>query len=321
MPQHHSAPALHAVGLTKRYGRRPALVDCHLEIPPGRIIGLVGPNGAGKSTLLQLACGLITPTSGSLRVLGAPPAADAAHLARVSFVAQDMPVYANLTVADHLRMGARLNPGWDAGLADRRVARLGLDPRQRAGRLSGGQRAQLALTIAAAKRPELLMFDEPAAALDPLARSGFLRDLTGLVTELGASAIFSSHLLADVERVCDHLVVLGGGRVQLAGDVRALLATHHRLVPTQDGPERLPAGVEPVWSWHTDGHRTTVVRGLGPLPDGPWRVEPVPLEELVLSYLSRAAAGPTGTRPTGTGPTGSTPTGTGPATTTREVRR
>ncbi|MEE6261765.1 ABC transporter ATP-binding protein [Plantactinospora sonchi] len=311
MPRHHSAPALHAEGLTKRYGRRPALTDCQLEIPAGRIIGLVGPNGAGKSTLLQLACGLITPTSGSLRVLGAPPAADAAHLARVSFVAQDMPVYAGLSVADHLRMGARLNPGWDAALAGQRIARLDLDPGQRAGRLSGGQRAQLALTIAAAKRPELLMFDEPAAALDPLARSGFLRDLTELVTQLGASAVFSSHLLADVERVCDYLVVLGGGRVQLAGDVRALLATHHRLVTPPGGPERLPARVEPVWSAHTDRHRATVVRGTGPLPDGPWRVEPLPLEELVLSYLSRAAAATAGYGPAGSGS----------AATAREVRR
>jgi len=222
-----STPVLHAEGLTKRYGRRPALTDCHLSIPPGRVIGLVGPNGAGKTTLLQLAGGLIAPTSGTLRVLGSPPAANAAHVARVGFVAQDTPVYASFTVADHLRLGARLNPSWDRSLAERRIAQAGLNPAQKAGRLSGGQRAQLALTIAAAKRPDLLILDEPAAALDPLARDAFLRSLGDFVAELGASAVLSSHLLSDVERVCDYLIVLRDSRVRVAGEVRELLAVHH----------------------------------------------------------------------------------------------
>ncbi|GIM90263.1 ABC transporter ATP-binding protein [Paractinoplanes toevensis] len=217
---------LRAERLTKRYRRRAALVDCDLAVPSGHIVGLVGPNGAGKSTLLQLACGLIAPTSGTLEVLGARPAAGAAHLGRVGFVAQDTPVYPSFSVADHLRMGAWLNPAWDAALAERRIAEVGLDPAQKAGRLSGGQRAQLALTIAAAKRPELLIFDEPAAALDPLARDAFLRSLVGFVGELGASAVLSSHLLGDVEQVCDYLIVLGAGRVQVAGPVRQLLADH-----------------------------------------------------------------------------------------------
>jgi ABC-2 type transport system ATP-binding protein len=204
--------------------RRTALADCTLTVPRGRVVGLVGPNGAGKSTLLQLACGLLEPTSGTLRVLGeARPAKK-----RIGFVAQDTPVYASLTVAEHLRLGAKLNPTWDADLARRRVAQAGLDPAQKAGRLSGGQRAQLALAVAAAKRPELLILDEPAAALDPLARKGFLHNLVGFVTELGATAVLSSHLLGDVERVCDHVIVLSGGRVQLAGDVDGLRATHRQ---------------------------------------------------------------------------------------------
>jgi ABC-2 type transport system ATP-binding protein len=209
--------ALHAEHLTKRYGRRAALTDCTLTVPHGRVVGLVGPNGAGKSTLLQLACGLIEPTSGTLRVLGGPPTA---QLGRVGFVAQDTPVYAGLSVAEHLRLGAELNPTWDPSLA-----RVQLDPAQKAGRLSGGQRAQLALTIAAAKRPDLLILDEPAAALDPLARQGFLRKLVDFVAELGATAILSSHLLGDIEQVCDHLIVLSGGRVRIAGDVSDLLAS------------------------------------------------------------------------------------------------
>lgn len=221
-----SHAVLRASALTKRYGRRSALSGVDLDVPARRIIGLVGPNGAGKSTLLQLACGLIEPSAGTLTVLGARPAADAAHLARVGFVAQDAPVYGGLTVADHLRMGARMNPRWDDPLARDRIGRTGLPLTQKAGRLSGGQRAQLALTLAAAKRPELLILDEPAAALDPLARDAFLRSLLDSVAELGASAILSSHLLADVERVCDYLIVLAGGRVQLAGDVSELRAAH-----------------------------------------------------------------------------------------------
>jgi ABC-type Mn2+/Zn2+ transport system ATPase subunit len=170
-------------GLGKRYGRTTALTGCTLRVPAGRVVGLVGPNGAGKSTLLGLTCGLITPTAGTITVLGGRPAGGAEQLARVGFVAQDAPVYSGLSVADHLRLGARLNPRWDASLAKRRIQRLGLDPAQRAGRLSGGQRAQLALTVAAAKRAELLILDEPVAALDPLARGAFLRDLLDFVAE------------------------------------------------------------------------------------------------------------------------------------------
>jgi ABC-2 type transport system ATP-binding protein len=212
-----------AVGLTKRYGRTVALQDCDLEVPAGRVVGLVGPNGAGKSTLLRLCCGLARPTLGTVTVLGGVPGT---RLARVGFVAQQTPVYAGLTVGEHLRMGARLNPGWDAGLARRGITRAGLDPGARAGGLSGGQRAQLALTIATAKRPELLILDEPAAALDPLARDDFLGDLITVVGELGATAILSSHLLGDVARACDHLIVLAGARVALAGSVPELLAEH-----------------------------------------------------------------------------------------------
>ncbi|SCL70902.1 ABC-2 type transport system ATP-binding protein [Micromonospora citrea] len=274
---------LHAERLTKRYGRRAALTDCDLRIPRGHIVGLVGPNGAGKSTLLQLACGLVRPTSGTLSVLGATPAADASHLARVGFVAQDTPVYASFSVADHLRMGSWLNPAWDPTLAERRIGEVGLDPAQKAGRLSGGQRAQLAMTIAAAKRPELLIFDEPAAALDPLARRGFMRNLVEFVRELGASAVLSSHLLDDVEQVCDYLVVLCDSRVQVAGPVPDLLAAHHRIA----GHPVAPAGAEVIWA----EHGRAVVRGDATTG----HVEPVTLAELVLAYMSRAAG--TGARP------------------------
>lgn len=293
MSYEDSQAVLHAEALTKRYGSRTALTDCNLTIPRGRVVGLVGPNGAGKSTLLQLACGLIGPTSGTLAVLGARPAADAGHLAKVGFVAQDTPVYASLTVADHVRMGAHLNPSWDQTLAERRIAQAGLNPTQKAGRLSGGQRAQLALTIAAAKRPELLIFDEPAAALDPLARNAFLENLIEFVAELGASAVLSSHLLRDVERVCDYLIVLRDSRVQVAGDVRELLAGHHRVLAPRGELDRLPAGVEVVRVEHIDRYSRAVVNAEHLVPGASWAVEPVDLEALVLSYLAGADGPPT----------------------------
>ncbi|KAB7850274.1 ABC transporter ATP-binding protein [Streptomyces mobaraensis] len=294
-------PVLEAVRLTKRYGRHQALADCDLHIPQGRVIGLVGPNGAGKSTLLNLSCGLIRPSSGSIRVLGAEPAASPAHLARVGFVAQDAPVYAGLSVADHLRLGAKLNPGWDGSLARRRIARAGLDPRHRAGGLSGGQRAQLSLTLAVAKRPELLILDEPAAALDPLARAGFLDTLSESVAELGAGAVLSSHALADVERVCDYLIVLAGSRVQVAGDVSALLADHHRLVGRREDVAALPPGVETVRVEHAPRESTAIVRAeRRRLAGGPWRVATPDLEELVLAYMTRAAPATTRPAPTTT---------------------
>jgi ABC-2 type transport system ATP-binding protein len=231
---------LQSRALGKRYGQRWALADCTLTVPAGHVVGLVGPNGAGKTTLLNLAVGMLAPTSGTIEVLGGRPASSRAQLARVGFVAQDAPTYAGLSVADHLKLGATMNPGWDAALARDRIEHLGLDPRQRAGKLSGGQRAQLALTLAVAKRPELLILDEPIASLDPLA---------DFIAEHQVSVVMSSHLVSDLERVCDYVIVLVASRVQVAGEVGDLLAAHHKLTG-----------------------------------------RPVSLEDLVLAYMSRAAA-------------------------------
>jgi ABC-2 type transport system ATP-binding protein len=275
---------LEATDLGKRYGHTWALRACALSIPAGKVAGLVGPNGAGKSTLLNLAVGLLRPTTGTLTVLGRPPG----HLARVGFVAQDTPAYAGLSVADHLRFGAWLNQGWDARLAADRIERLGLDPRQKAGQLSGGQRAQLALTLAVAKRPELLVLDEPVASLDPLARREFLQGLMEVVAEDGASVILSSHLVADLERVCDYLVVLIGSRVQLAGDIDELLATHHRVTGPRRDPRDLPADQQVISGSHTDRQSTLIVRAARPILDPAWSVENLDLEDLVLAYMSRA---------------------------------
>jgi ABC-2 type transport system ATP-binding protein len=276
-------------GLGKRYRRQWALTDCTLSVPAGHVVGLVGPNGAGKTTLLSLAVGLLAPTAGTIEVLGGTPGASPAQLARVGFLAQDAPVYAGLSVADHLKLGARLNPGWDTGLARGRVDRLDLDPGQKAGTLSGGQRAQLALTLAVAKRPELLVLDEPVASLDPLARREFLQDLMEAVAEQELSVVLSSHLVADLERVCDYLIVLVGSRVRVAGPVDELLAAHHLLSGPRRDPDKLPDGLEVISASHTDVQTTLLVRTSDPVMDPAWMVSQVGLEDLVLAYMSQGA--------------------------------
>jgi ABC-2 type transport system ATP-binding protein len=288
--------AIETASLGRRYGRRWALTDCTLSIPTGRVVGLVGPNGAGKTTLLHLAVGLLAPSAGAIKVLGESPGSGSAQLARIGFLAQDSPTYARLTVGQHLQMGEWLNPGWDAAFATDRVKDLRLDLGQRSGTLSGGQRAQLALTLAVAKRPELLVLDEPVAALDPLARREFLQTLMGVVAGHGVSVVLSSHLIADLERVCDYLVVLVEGRVVVAGEVDELLACHHRL--TGHRRDRPPAGQSVIEQSHVDRQTTLVVRSETPVLDPAWTVTPVTLDDLVLAYMRQArdgsVASPTG---------------------------
>ena len=277
--------------LGKRYRRLWALADCTLSIPAGHVVGLVGPNGAGKTTLLNLATGMLAPTAGTIEVLGARPAAGPPQLARVGYLAQGAPVYAGLSVADHLRLGAHLNPGWDAELALGRIERLDLDISQKAGTLSGGQRAQLALTLAVAKRPELLLLDEPVASLDPLARREFLQDLMGAVAEQQVSIVLSSHLISDLERVCDYLIVLVASRVRVAGPVEELLDTHHLLSGARRDPATLPSGQQVISARHTDRQTTLLVRTRDPVLDPAWTVSEVGLEDLVLAYMSQAGPG------------------------------
>ena len=278
---------LHAQSLGKRYGRREALAQCTLEIPPGHVVGLVGPNGAGKTTLLKIACGMLAPSSGRIEVLGHQPGSSPEQLARVGYVAQDTPTYAHLSVSDDLALGAHLNPRWDGELARTRLAQLGLDPRQKAGKLSGGQRAQLALTIAVAKRPELLILDEPVASLDPLARRTFLRHLMESVAEHETSVILSSHLVSDLERVCDYMVVLVASHVQLSGETDQLLAEHYRLVCSRRTQAELPEDFEVILAEHTERQSTFIVRCDHEPPVGNWSADHVELEDLVLSYMER----------------------------------
>ena len=275
-------------GLGKRYRSRWALRDCTLSIPAGHVTGLVGPNGAGKTTLLNLAVGLLAPTEGEVQVLGGQPAANEAQLAKVGFVAQDTPTYAGLSVADHLKLGAHMNPGWDKAVAEDRISRLGLDLKQKAGKLSGGQRAQLALTLAIAKRPEVLILDEPIASLDPLARREFLQTLMEVTAEHELSVVMSSHLVSDLERICDYLIVLVNSRIQVAGEVETLLATHYQVTGPRCDPATLPADWQIVSESHTDRQSTLLVRSDTPIVEPGLTVDQIGLEDLVLSYLSQA---------------------------------
>ena len=278
--------ALVTEGLGKRYGRGWALQDCSLRLPTGRIAALVGPNGAGKTTLLHLAVGLLRPDAGTVQVLGRSPQESIATLAEVGFVAQDTPLYRDFTAAELVTMGGKLNRRWDAALARDRLAQLGIEPGKPVGKLSGGQRAQVALALALAKRPRLLLLDEPIASLDPLARHEFMQTLMGAVGETDTTVLLSSHLLADLERACDYLIVLQTGHVQLAGSVEDLLAEHRTVVGPRTEPSAIPGMASVIRASHTDRQSTLLVRVDRPLDDPSWTEHEVTLEDLVLAYLA-----------------------------------
>ena len=215
--------------LGKRYGSTWALRECTLAIPGGHVAALVGPNGAGKTTLLNLAVGLTDPTAGTVAVLGGKQAGSPAALDGTAFVAQDAPLYKNMSAADMLHLTRNLNRYFDQGYAEGRLGELDIPLQRKAGKLSGGQHAQLALTLALARRPRLLVLDEPMAMLDPLARHDFMATVMTAAAEDGVSVVLSSHVLAELERVADYLIVVSRGRVQVAGEVRDLLASHRVL--------------------------------------------------------------------------------------------
>ena len=285
------AMAIATNGLTKRYRRGTALRDCAVTVPEGRISALVGPNGAGKSTLLRLLTGLARPTAGSALVLGGVPRQDPAFLADIGYLAQDVPLYRRLSAEDHIRAGAHLNERWDGAGARTRLRELDVPLDRALGTLSGGQRAQVGLSLALAKRPRLLLLDEPVAALDPLARRHFLSTLTSALTEAEGrlTIVLSSHLIADLERICDHLILLAASRVQLCGDIEDLLAEHTVLV----GPRKDTAALERehtlVHATRTARQATLVIRRGGSLIDPAYQAEDISLEDLVLAYMGAAA--------------------------------
>jgi ABC-2 type transport system ATP-binding protein len=283
-------PVIETRGLCKRYRRVTALSDCTITVPEGRISALVGPNGAGKTTLLRLLSGLAQATAGDAEVLGGPPRQDPGFLAEIGFLAQDIPLYRRFTAEDHIGIGAHLNPRWDAASARDRLRSLRIPLDRAAGSMSGGQRAQLALALTLAKRPRLLLLDEPVAALDPLARRQFLAILADGVAAGGLTVVLSSHLIADMERVTDHLILLAASRVQLCGDIDELLAEHQVLV----GPRKATTVIEKtrtvVQAVRTPRQTTLLVRGTAPIIDPDWEAAEVGLEEMVIGYMGQDAA-------------------------------
>ncbi len=287
--------AIETVELGKRYGSTWGLRDCSIQVPEGRISALVGPNGAGKTTLLRLLVGLRRPTSGAARVLGRAPAQHADFLASVGFLAQDIPLYRQLSGAEHIRIGAHLNRRWDAAGAEQRLTALRVPLDRPVHTLSGGQRAQVALSLALAKRPRLLLLDEPLAALDPLARREFLTSLADVTVEGDVTVVLSSHLVHDLERVCNHLILLTASRVRLSADIDDVLGDHRMLV----GPRRSTAELERLFTvvkaTQTERQSRVLARLESPVLDPAWGMSEVGLEDIILAYMAQddaLAAGP-----------------------------
>ncbi len=284
-----AAAAIRTSELSKRYRRVTALSGCTITVPEGRISALIGPNGAGKTTLLRLLAGLTRPTAGELAVNGGIPRQDPAFLASIGFLAQEIPLYRRLSAEDHIQAGAHLNPCWDGESVRERLTALTIPVDRAVGTLSGGQRAQVALALTLAKRPRLLLLDEPVAALDPLARRNFLAILADAVAAGGLTVVLSSHLVADLERVCDHIIMLAASRVQLCGDIEELLAEHQLLVGPRKDTTAIERAHRVVQVTRTPRQTTMLVRRCGPIIDPAFEASDVSLEELVLAYLGQDA--------------------------------
>ena len=283
--------AVETRALGKRFGSVWALQDCTLDVPPGRVTALVGANGAGKTTLLRLLVCLVRPSTGSASVLGETPGTSEELLSRVGYLAQDVPLYQRLSADDHIAVGAHVNRRWDDQGARRRLAALGVPADRPVQTLSGGQRAQVGLGLALAKQPELLLLDEPVASLDPLARREFLRSLSEAVAESGMSVIVSSHLLHDLERVCDHLIFLSASRAVLCEDIEVLLASHRSLVGPRRDLREVEPGLSVIRAVQTQRQTRLLVRTTGPILDPTWHVSEVGLEDVVLAYMEGEAVG------------------------------
>ncbi|MBA3293381.1 MAG: ABC transporter ATP-binding protein [Geodermatophilaceae bacterium] len=282
--------AVEASGVGRRYGRIWALRGCSVALPEGQVAALVGPNGAGKSTLLNLIAGLLRPSEGTLQRFGRPVSDRPEALARVGYMSQDTALYPTFTASELLRMGARLNPGWDDDWARERLTRLRLPANVPASNLSGGQRSQIALVLALAKRPRLLLLDEPLASLDPLARNDVMALLMQAVAETGMTVVLSSHIISDLVETCDWLVAINQGRVQVSGNIDELLDSHKLITGPREAVDTLPPRVSIVAQTIT-GRQASVLLRSGEHPIGPvWTVHRPTLDELVLNYLRQPEA-------------------------------
>jgi ABC-2 type transport system ATP-binding protein len=284
-------PAIETEGLGKRFAATWALQDCSLRVPQGRVCALVGPNGAGKTTLLRLLAGLRSPSAGTALVLGRRPQQSPEFLADIGYLAQEAPLYRRLTADEHMEFGRRLNPRWEGELARARLSALRIPCDRPVGRLSGGQRAQVALGLALAKRPRLLLLDEPMAALDPLSRRDFLASLTEAVADGGLTVVVSSHLVHDLERVCDHIILLAASRTQLCEDIDEVLRSHKALVGQRRSLSGLSPAINVIKATQTERQSRLLARLDGPVLDPSWEVSGVGLEDVVLAYMGEERSG------------------------------
>ncbi|MFH8986277.1 ATP-binding cassette domain-containing protein [Streptomyces varsoviensis] len=280
--------ALRATRLGRRFRSGWALRDCEFELPAGRVTALVGPNGAGKSTLLHLATDLLRPTTGELRIFGAAPGTAEAR-DRTAFLAQDKPLYPRFTVADTLRFGREFNRTWDQATAERIVRAGGIDLPTQVGTLSQGQCTRIALALALGKRPELLLLDEPLADLDPLVRHEVMGLLMAEAAERGITVVMSSHVLSELENVCDYVLLLKHGGVRLVGDTQELRETHALITGRADdgADDGLPPEVDRATVVETalTGRQVTALVREPDLVDRRWLTETPSLEDLLLGYL------------------------------------
>ena len=224
--------ALETIGLGRRYRSNWGLRDCSLQVREGSITGLVGPNGAGKSTLLRLAAGLSRPSAGiraDLRRGGRPERHRPSGPHRLPRPAAARCTGAS-SVEEMLTFGRRLNDSWDDAAARGWLDEFEIPLDRKVAKLSLGQQAQVALAVCMGKRPDLLLLDEPVAALDPLARRKLLQNLLGTVAERGTTVFLSSHIVSELAPVCDELIVLSAARVQTSGTIEGLLADHRLLI-------------------------------------------------------------------------------------------
>jgi ABC-2 type transport system ATP-binding protein len=278
--------ALETDNLGKRYGRHWALRNCTLQIPQGCVTGLIGLNGAGKTTLLLLATGLLKPTEGTIHVLGKSSLNAATILPHLGFVSQESSLYRDFSIGDTLMMGKKLNPSWDDTLASKLIERLNLSRKQRIGKLSGGQQAQVALIMALAKKPALLLLDEPFAHVDPLVKRELSKILMETAAEQSITIVLSSHTISDLENICDHLIILAAARVKLAESIEDLLESHKLLIGPRESFESLARQHRVIQVSHTGRQSTALIRTTLPITDPVWQVQNASLEDIALAYLS-----------------------------------
>ena len=277
---------LSTTNLEKSYKGKLALKNCTIDIPAGAVVALVGPNGAGKTTLLDIIAGLILPSHGEVRLFEKIEPGSPEALERIGFVAQNSPLNKNMKVITAVRITELLNITFDREYAFDRLDRLQISLKRRIGQLSGGQKSQVALTLALAGHPNLLLLDEPLSDLDPLAREQFLKDLMTNVAASDTSIIFSSHTISELEKVCDYLILIVRGEVKLCDSMERIIETH-KMIACAPGELEHREDIEIIERKLDSRFATHLVRFNNPLSPTYLEAQPSRLEDIVLAYLRR----------------------------------